>query len=355
MCTKPAKTNQYSIEHSSLIQQKTGQKLPPLEREYKLKSVKELVEFFQRPEFNPHLNKEPMGQYYALEAGIGRANWIFRGQYDATWDLSASAFRMGAFSDLPHNVFDLYQNVATNIFRKELLALHYFVTTANKCGLYIPVSYIAPEYWARILNLFSQSKSSLQYQLSFTELTQGEKDLLDSREYTETLALAQHHGNQTRLLDWSHSPDIACFYAAYMPKEKQTDERKNFAVYAIDTSRLPETGIEILQPRTCNNLFMYNQKGLFTYITLKKTLEYHNKHMKFPSLESLLSESMPPIITKIIIPSTEANKLLIMLANKGIHPSSLEPSLNNATKHQKYLREITNTTQCTKTFLSDFK
>ncbi len=59
----------------------------------------------------------------------------------------------------------------------------------------------------------------------------------------EWLALMQHHGSPTRLLDWSRSPYISAFIAFENPPQK---EEGDVAIWAIDSQWLQECSVQRL-------------------------------------------------------------------------------------------------------------
>ena len=109
-----------------------------------------------------------------------RQNWIFRGQNDARWELMPSLFRKW--------------NKDTNP-GLEIALIRLFISNANLAQLPIPNNSLG--YFSSAL------KPTVRH------LTTGE-----SYDFSHVVfAIAQHSGVPTRLLDFSHSPLVAAYFA----------------------------------------------------------------------------------------------------------------------------------------------
>lgn len=148
--------------------------------------------------------------------------------------------------------------------------------------------------------------------------------------FLESLAIAQHHGLATRLLDWSRNPLVAAYFAAC------SEESVDGAIYVLEHLDMyfkkdfkfefmeELEGVYCYFPRPISPR-MLNQSGIFT-IHCPSTHEIEVKKSNGRNNKSNL--------IKITIPSNLKAVILDMLNDYGINKSILFPDLDGLSHHK---------------------
>jgi hypothetical protein len=247
------------------------------------------------------------------------SNWIFRGQ-EGDWPLLPKAYRNGgeafrAFGQSwklwGQNRDDHWQRFQT----AQIVLLNLFRDVLDKSGLAIPLQ--TPELY---------EGGSLR----------PSGPGVDPNAFPQ-LALAQHLGLPTPLLDWTTRPLVAAYFA--VPKKKPSDDGK-LVVWALrqdfimgtsgfgakfDGRRIVTT-IEVA-PRS-SNANLHAQAGLFTLVrgdaVHDVTIDDYVKRAAEGDPD-LAAYGGGPLMRKLTLPILHSPALLRLLADEGIDGSTMFP------------------------------
>lgn len=142
----------------------------------------------------------------------------------------------------------------------------------------------------------------------------------------ECLALAQHYGLATRLLDWTLNPLFATFFAVAEHAEKDGVVYCYTAEGFIDIDRNPLdycADIACFIPRAIDAR-MDRQEGVFT-VHPRPDVPIQSKELEPPM--------SGPNLKAIVIPAALKPETRTMLADYGVHSSSAFPDLDGLSRH----------------------
>lgn len=165
----------------------------------------------------------------------------------------------------------------------------------------------------------------------------------------EWWALGQHYGLATPLLDWTHSPFVAAYFALAEESEITNGNRVVFALHkptvenhSIEIQRtnqakpskfdrkapmlgMPVKPIEFFKPFSDENQRLVNQSGLFSISNTKLDIESWVR-------EHFVGNSTRVVLMKLLIPSIDREEGLQVLNQMNINHLSLFPDLYGAAK-----------------------
>ncbi len=215
---------------------------------------------------------------------------IYRGQADAAWELAPRLFRDPNFPPYTTVPFQL----------KEWMILDTFREYCDSAGLPMPND--ALKFRREHFDL-----NAIHRPLDF-EPNWPPEDLI------ELMALAQHYGLATRLLDWTRRSYVAAYFAASdalaLALHDSGTQPERFAVWALATTLIGQfRQLKIVRVPGSNNANLAAQAGLFTLLRQK------NRGLRFPLegptiLDEYLASALQPTLLKLTVPISEASAVL---------------------------------------------
>ena len=285
-----------------------------------------------------------------------RSDLAYRGQASARWRLVPKAFRENQLLGYDRRAQVSNPTRVEPQAQAEFRAVHEFVRAADSSGLAIT------EAGGRLLlqddprDIFADPHWEYRWP----------QDVI-----LETLALAQHHGVPTRLLDFSEDPLVAAFFAASYAwsaskRRRRIGQRNYLAVWVIDLrlvralnrirGRYPERLGEVRVPRA-NNAYLRAQSAFFL---VDRGANDVMAQGDLPSLDQAILDrashwhtgdrlranrirqtwfSKSPVM-KVRLRAADASALLRALESRGVTQGSVMPSLDRTVDSLELQRSI---------------
>ena len=246
-------------------------------------------------------------------------NFIYRGQADANWQLIPLVLREAQISSLHNKPKKLD---ATEQIYREIRLLELFVDGCDQIGFKVPNDSIS--FREEIITTQKQDPYYIApYKWPNTKLF-------------EVMALAQHHGVPTRLLDWSTIPYVAIYFAMSgalsrireKKEEITTDDR--LAIWCLNIEAIHQhPNLKLIKVPNSISPHLSAQSGVFT-------VQSHNgkRHEEFEikGLEKEFCNSPNSPLLKYTLPLKESVNLHRLCIKSGFTGASIFSTPDGAGK-----------------------
>jgi FRG domain len=174
------------------------------------------------------------------------------------------------------------------------------------------------------------SKSLEKFEISIFEIFRREAPSYTDKEMEgdwEWLAFAQHHGLPTRMLDWSHNPLVALYFAVIEYPESDAE------LFALHSTRKVSQATLSKSPFVISSPVKYYPKIVSPRIRAQEGL-----FIVFSAPSQCLDQPLKDgwEIQRYLIPASEKTSIRYDLFRLGVHNSSLFPDVDGLSARLKW-------------------
>jgi len=246
-------------------------------------------------------------------------NPIFRGHANALWNLTPTVFRDDIILKFHRKRMEYLRT--SQVIEFEFSLLHGFLFGCDEQGILIP--YDSHDF-----------RSSMDYSTAmarYADSTAG----WPHKEFHSILAMAQHHGIPTRLLDWSRSSLVAMYFAASQVLNSKVETEQRLAVWVLDADNttLANIGLETVSPAGSVSENLAAQKGLFLLYKEPSSTFYTDEFC--PETEKSLIDNLlanNAKVYKFTLPANTAGELLLRCMKFNVSATTLFPGVDGVAK-----------------------
>jgi hypothetical protein len=262
-----------------------------------------------------------------LASSYEPGEFVYRGHGSHTYKLVPSAFR-GTRAPFPDQRRRWRRTNATQI-EAEIEYLWEFFRLADARGLRLP------EDSQRLRGLLGSCREP-----GFLEKVESGEAAWPPDDLLSVLALAQHYGVPTRLLDWSRHPYTAMYFAAIDALTNRLKGRLAvwaFTYSSVDQGSLYDWLLERLRLVTApaadiQNLFA--QQGVF--LLMRDTQIRMTRMFVRKPYDRVITQAagfdLGTIFYKFTLPTSEASELLRLLSMLGVDASTVFPGYDGVVR-----------------------